>query len=74
MSDSATLRTVAPQAPLSMGWDSPGKNTGVGWHIPSPGDLPDPGIKTVSVTPPELVGRLFTTSTTWEVHCIEYSK
>ena len=26
-------------------WDSPGKNTGVGCHFPSPGDLPDPGIK-----------------------------
>ena len=24
--------TVACQAPLSMGWDSPGKNTGVGCH------------------------------------------
>ena len=23
-----------------------GRNTGVGWHLPSPGDLPDPGIKT----------------------------
>ena len=32
MSDSATLGTVAPQAPLSMGWDSPGKNAGVGCH------------------------------------------
>ena len=25
--------------------DSPGKNTGVGIHFPSPGDLPNPGIK-----------------------------
>ena len=25
--------------------DFPGKNTGVGWLFPSPGDLPDPGIK-----------------------------
>ena len=24
---------------------SPGKNTGVGCHFPSPGDLPDPGIE-----------------------------
>ena len=31
MSDSATLRTVACQAPLSTG-DSPSKNTGVGCH------------------------------------------
>ena len=27
-------------------WDSPGKNTGVG--IPSPGDLPNPGIEPVA--------------------------
>ena len=26
-------------------WDSPGKSTGVGLPFPSPGDLPDPGIK-----------------------------
>ena len=25
--------------------DFPGKSTGVGCHFPSPGDLPDPGIK-----------------------------
>ena len=24
-------------------WNSPGKNTGVGCHAPSPGDLPGPG-------------------------------
>ena len=26
-------------------WDSPRKNTGVGCHAPTPGDLPNPGIK-----------------------------
>ena len=26
-------------------WDSPGKNTGVDWHILLQGNLPDPGIK-----------------------------
>ena len=26
-------------------WDSPGKNTGVGCHSPSPGELTDPGIE-----------------------------
>ena len=26
-------------------WNSPGKNTGVGCHFPSPGNLPDPEIK-----------------------------
>ena len=31
-----------------------------------PGNLPDPGIELVSLTSPELAGRFFTTSTTWE--------
>ena len=31
--------------PGSCPWDSPGKNTGSGQPFPSPGDLPDPGIK-----------------------------
>ena len=26
-------------------WDFPGKNTGVGCHFPSPGNLPNPGFK-----------------------------
>ena len=58
--------TVAHQFPLSMGfskeeyWD--------GFPFPSPGDLPNPGIETVSLTSPALAlaGRFFTTSTTWE--------
>ena len=32
------------------GWNSPGKNTGVGSHFPSPGDLLDPGIEPRSPT------------------------
>ena len=32
--------------------------------FPTPGDLPDPGIKTAS-QPPALAGRFFTTGTTW---------
>ena len=38
-----TPRTVACQALCP--WDFPGKNTGVGGHFPSPGDLPNPGFK-----------------------------
>ena len=38
-----TLWTVAHQALLS--WNSPGKNTGVGCHSPSPGGLPNQGIE-----------------------------
>ena len=41
MSDSATPRTVAHQAPLSMG--SPGKDTGVGCHSLLQGIFPTQG-------------------------------
>ena len=41
------LRTVAHQAPLSMGFFL-GKDTGVGHRFPPPGDLPNPGIKPIS--------------------------
>ena len=47
-------------------WDSPGQNTGVGSLFLHPGDLPDPGIKPMSLTSPALVGRFFTTSAAWE--------
>ena len=33
---------------------------------PTPGNLPDPGIKPTSLISPALVGRFFITSTTWE--------
>ena len=36
--------------------------------FPPPGNLPDPGVKPVSLIPPALAGRFLTTSTTWEVH------
>ena len=63
MSNSATLWTIADQAPLSMGF------SGKSWSgLPRapPGDLPDPGIKAASLSPPALTGRFFTTSATWE--------
>ena len=34
--------------------------------FPSPGDLPDPGIKPASVTSPAFAGGVFTVSATWE--------
>ena len=44
MSDSfATPWTVTHQSPLSMGF--PRQEYWTGWPFPSPGDLPDPGIK-----------------------------
>ena len=47
---------VALQAPLSMGFSRQEYCTGL--PIPSPRDLPDPGIELVS---PALAGRFFTT-------------
>ena len=60
----ATLWSVAHQAPLSMGFS--GKDYWSGLPRPPPGDLPDPGIKPVSLTYPALAGRFFTTRATWE--------
>ena len=34
--------------------------------FPTPGDLPNPGIKTASLMSPALAGRFFTTRATWE--------
>ena len=57
MSDSsATPRTVACQAPLSMGF--PRLEYWSGLPFPSPRDLPDPGIEPAS---PELAGGFSTT-------------
>ena len=53
MSDSAT---VACQASLSMGFSRQEYCSGL--PFPSPGDLPNPGIKPV---PPALAGEFFTT-------------
>ena len=52
VSDSATLWTVACQAPLSVGF--PGKSTGAGCHFPPPEDLPDSEIETKSPMSPAL--------------------
>ena len=65
---------VAHQAPLSMGilkaryWS--------GLPSPSPGDLPNPGVKPTSLKSPALTGRFFTTSATCEAHktCMVISK
>ena len=35
--------------------------------IPSPGDLPDPGIEPTPLMPSALAGRFVTTSATWDV-------
>ena len=36
------------------------------WPCPPPGDLPDPGVKHVSLMSPAFAGAFFTTGTTWE--------
>ena len=54
--------TVAHQAPLSMGF--PRQEYWSELPFPSPGDLPDPGIKPMSLVSPALAGRFFTTSAT----------
>ena len=58
-----TLWTVASQAPLSMRFSRQENCRGL--PFPSPGDLPDPGIKPASLKSPALAGRFFTTSPTW---------
>ena len=50
----ATLWTVACQAPLSMGFSKQEYWSRLPW--PTPGDLPDPGIKPASLRSPTLAG------------------
>ena len=57
-----TLWTVAYQAPLSMGFSR--QEYWSGLPCPPSGDLPDPGIKPMSLMSLALAGRFFTTSTT----------
>ena len=52
------------QAPLSMGF--PRQEYWSGLQFLSPGDLPDLGIKPMSLASPASAGRFFTTSATWE--------
>ena len=62
--DSATLWTVARQAPLSMGFSM--REYWGGLPCLPAGDLPDPGIEPVSLTSTALEGGFFITSATWE--------
>ena len=60
MSNSETVWTIVCLAPLSMGFSR--QEYWSGLPCPPPGDLPDPGIKPVSLTSPALAGGFFTTS------------
>ena len=62
------LWTVASQSSLSMGFSRHEYWSGL--PFPPPGDLPDPGIEPVGLMSPELAGRFFTTSATWEAHVL----
>ena len=57
---SVTPWTVAREAPLSMGFSRQEYWTGL--PFPPPGDLPDPGMESVSPTSPALAGGFFTTA------------
>ena len=58
--------TVACQAPLSMEFSK--QEYWIWLSLPTPGHLPHPGIKAVSLVSSTLAGELFTTSTTWEAY------
>ena len=62
----ATPWTVAHQAPLSTGFSR--QEYFREFPFPSPKDLPDPGVKPLSLVSPAPAGRLFTTSATWEAY------
>ena len=68
----ATLRTLAHQDPLSIGFSR--QEYWSGLLFPPPEDLPDPGIEPTSLTSLALPGMFFTTSATWEAqNPVEFS-
>ena len=64
----ATPWTVAHQAPLSMGFSR--QEYWSGLPFPSPGDRPNPEVKSMSLTSPALAAGFFTTSITWKENII----
>ena len=70
-SDSETPWTVALQAPLSMGFSR--QEYWSRLPCPPPVDLPDPGIKPISLASPALADTFFTISATWEALNQPYS-
>ena len=63
-----TLWTVACQAPLSVGFSR--QEYWSGLPCPHPGDLPNPGVKPMSLTSLVLGESFFTTSATGEAHTL----
>ena len=72
----ATLWTSACQVPLCKGFSMQEHWSGL--PCPPPGNLPDPGIETTSLTPPgasltsPVKGGFFSPSAAWEVHSSVY--
>ena len=58
-------KDCSPQAPLSMGFSRWEDWSGL--PCPPPGDLPNPGTEPATLRSPELAGRCFASSATWEV-------
>ena len=58
--------TVARQGPLTMEFSR--QEYWSGLPLPSPGDLPHPGMEPIPLKSPALAGGFFTTSATWEAH------
>ena len=56
--------TVARQVPVSMEFSR--QEYWSELPFPTPGDLPNQGTELLSLTSPELAGRFFTSSITWE--------
>ena len=65
-----TLWTVDLQAPPSRGFSRQEYRSGL--LCCPPGNLPDPGIKPISLMCPALAGGLLTTSSTWEAQLIAH--
>ena len=58
---------ATPWTPVPMGFSRQEYQSGL--PFPLPGDLPDPGIKPLSLASPALAGGFFTISATWEASC-----
>ena len=65
MSDSLQPYGLSPTRLLCL-WDSPGKNTGVGYQAFLEGIFPTQGLNPNLLMSPALRGGFFTTSNTWE--------
>ena len=71
MFSSCNTMECIPQAPLSMGFSR--QEYWSGLVCPPPGELPGPGIKSMSPMSLAFAGRCFTTSATWDAHIYIYT-